>query len=313
MQTLVNMIMMQLEMAPPPAAPASLQSTIKTMAAALSEWALSPFWHQTHKARGNLGAALLPPPHRQNGAFSAKGSLAHEPFRPGARAHSVLLDLVTQRVLPGAVALVQHQGRTVLHEADRPAAPANPNQPGMAAPAMAPDTVFRIYSMTKPIASLVALMLMEEGRLLLAHPVSAFPAFQGRQVYDPPPAPWRPPRAETTVHDLLRHGRPGLRLGHRPIADQYRNAAWVAQAQQPATGGRASPAAAPPGTCWECSRATDVLGAIIEVIEGARWWVLQRRVLSRWACGHRLQRAASSRHRLARPCPPTRSPARASP
>jgi CubicO group peptidase (beta-lactamase class C family) len=102
-----------------------------------------------------------------------------------ARVRTVLLDLVTQGVLPGAVALVQHRGRTVLHEAVGLQRPANPAQPGLAVPAMAPDTVFRIYSMTKPIASLVALMLMEEGRLLLAHPVSRYlPAFKGQQVYD---------------------------------------------------------------------------------------------------------------------------------
>ena len=123
-----------------------------------------------------------------------------------ARVRTVLLDLVTQGVLPGAVALVQHRGRTVLHEAVGLQRPANPAQPGLAVPAMAPDTVFRIYSMTKPIASLVALMLMEEGRLLLAHPVSRYlPAFKGQQVYDAATGTLAPAAREATVHDLLRN------------------------------------------------------------------------------------------------------------
>ena len=143
-----------------------------------------------------------------------------------ARVRTVLLDLVTQGVLPGAVALVQHRGRTVLHEAVGLQRPANPAQPGLAVPAMAPDTVFRIYSMTKPIASLVALMLMEEGRLLLAHPVSRYlPAFKGQQVYDAATGTLAPAAREATVHDLLRHTA-GLSYAWDtgPIADQYRNA-----------------------------------------------------------------------------------------
>lgn len=143
-----------------------------------------------------------------------------------ARVRTVLLDLVTQGVLPGAVALVQHRGRTVLHEAVGLQRPANPAQPGLAVPAMAPDTVFRIYSMTKPIASLVALMLMEEGRLLLAHPVSRYlPAFKGQQVYDAATGTLAPAAREATVHDLLRHTAGlGYAWDTGPIADQYRNA-----------------------------------------------------------------------------------------
>ena len=123
--------------------------------------------------------------------------------------------------------------------------------------------------MTKPIASLVALMLMEEGRLLLAHPVSRYlPAFKGQQVYDAATGTLAPAAREATVHDLLRHTAGlGYAWDTGPIADQYRNArVGLAQAQQPATGGRARPLPCcnPPGTCWEYSRATDVLGAIID-------------------------------------------------
>eukprot|EP01041_Mallomonas_annulata_P035805 gene35805-58813_t len=76
-----------------------------------------------------------------------------------ARLRSVLQTHVDQGLLPGAVALVHHQGHTVLHTAvghQRPPSAAS------AVPAMAPDTVFRIYSMTKPIVSVAVMMLVEQ-------------------------------------------------------------------------------------------------------------------------------------------------------
>ena len=198
-----------------------------------------------------------------------------------ARVRTVLLDLVTQGVLPGAVALVQHRGRTVLHEAVGLQRPANLAQPGLAVPAMAPDTVFRIYSMTKPIASLVAMMLMEEGRLLLSHPISHYlPAFAGQQVHGGTTGP--APR-EATVHDLLRHTAglsyawdagpvPSAYLAAR-IGSRRHSNAQLAAALGPL------PLVHAPGTCWEYSRATDVLGAVLEVIEGVPLGtLLQRRV-----------------------------------
>ena len=117
-----------------------------------------------------------------------------------SRMRSVLQRQVDQGLLPGAVALVYRHGQTVLHEA------VGALRPGQGAPAMATDSVFRIYSMTKPIASLVALMLMEEGRLLLSHPVAHYlPAFAGQRVYDHATGTAVPAAREATVHDLLRH------------------------------------------------------------------------------------------------------------
>ena len=225
-----------------------------------------------------------------------------------ARVRTVLLDLVTQGVLPGAVALVQHRGRTVLHEAVGLQRPANPAQPGLAVPAMAPDTVFRIYSMTKPIASLVAMMLMEEGRLLLSHPVAHYlPAFAGQRVYDEATGTTTPVQREATVHDLLRHTA-GLSyawdLGTVP--DAYR-AARIGSRRHNNTELAAAlgplPLVHAPGTCWEYSRATDVLGAVLEVIEGEPLGaILQRRVfgpLGMHDTGFSVP--AAQQHRLAEP------------
>lgn len=195
-----------------------------------------------------------------------------------AQLRTVLQNHVDQGLLPGAVAVVHHRGQTVLHEA------VGAQRPGDGQPAMARDTVFRIYSMTKPIASLVALMLMEEGRLLLSHPVSHYlPTFAGQRVWDRSRGEAVPAAREATVHDLLRHTA-GLSYAwdEGPVPDAYR-AARIGSRKH--TNAELAAALGPlplvhaPGTCWEYSRATDVLGAVLEVIEGAPLAdILRRRV-----------------------------------
>ena len=198
-----------------------------------------------------------------------------------ARLRSVLQTHVDQGLLPGAVALVHHQGHTVLHTA---VGHQRPPSAESAVPAMAPDTLFRIYSMTKPIASLVAMMLMEEGRLLLSHPVAHYlPAFAGQRVYDEATGTTAPVQREATVHDLLRHTA-GLSYAWEAgtVPDAYR-AARVGSRRHSNTELAAAlgplPLVHQPGTRWEYSRATDVLGAVLEVIEGESLGaILQRRV-----------------------------------
>ena len=222
-----------------------------------------------------------------------------------ARLRSVLQTHADQGLLPGAVALVHHRGQTVLHEA---VGHQRPPSAETATHAMAPDTVFRIYSMTKPIASLVAMMLMEEGRLLLSHPVARYlPAFAAQQVYDPATGATTPAPREATVHDMLRHTA-GLSyawdLGTVP--DAYR-AARIGSRRHNNTELAAAlgplPLVHAPGTCWEYSRATDVLGAVLEVIEGEPLGaILQRRVfgpLGMHDTGFSVP--AAQQHRLAEP------------
>ncbi|WP_298213363.1 serine hydrolase domain-containing protein [Acidovorax sp.] len=221
------------------------------------------------------------------------------------RLHSVLQTHVDQGLLPGAVALVHHRGHTVLHAA---VGHQRPPSAESAVPAMAPDTVFRIYSMTKPIASLVAMMLMEEGRLLLSHPVAHYlPAFAGQRVYDEATGTTMPARREATVHDLLRHTA-GLSYAWEAgaVPDAYRAARVGSRrhsnAELVATLGPL-PLVRQPGSCWEYSRATDVLGAVLEVIEGdSLGAILQRRVfdpLGMHDTGFCVP--AAQQHRLAEP------------
>jgi CubicO group peptidase (beta-lactamase class C family) len=222
-----------------------------------------------------------------------------------ARLVQVLRNDVDKGLLPGAVTLVHHRGATVLHEAvglQRPAAS------GQAPVPMAPDTIFRIYSMTKPVASLVAMMLMEEGRLLLGQPVAHYlPAFAGQRVHDEASGHTAPVAREATVHDLLRHTA-GLSYAWEAgtIPDAYRTARIGSRRHtntQLAAALGPLPLLHQPGSRWEYSRATDVLGAVLEAVEGEPLAaILQRRVFGPLGMVDTgFQIPADQLHRLAEP------------
>jgi CubicO group peptidase (beta-lactamase class C family) len=170
-----------------------------------------------------------------------------------------------------AVQLVRH-GETVFSEQAgyRDAASRQP---------VTPDTIWRIYSMTKPITSLALLMLYEEGAFQLDQPVADFlPAFADPRV-------WRgeghaltetvPARRQITIHDLLTHqsgivyGDPQGTALERALSeaglDFNRGLPTMAQAVDRLA---AFPLAFHPGERWFYGLSTDVLGRLIEVISG---------------------------------------------
>jgi CubicO group peptidase (beta-lactamase class C family) len=106
---------------------------------------------------------------------------------------------------------------------------------------MALDTIFRIYSMTKPIASIALMMLYEEGRFQLDDPASRYiPEFKDQRVLigGSAEAPdLREPSRPPTVRDHLMHtaGLPGLGTAAEPIAMLYRQAALPGITAQGAT------------------------------------------------------------------------------
>src|ERR1700733_1135051 len=103
--------------------------------------------------------------------------------------------------IPGAVALVARHGKVAYHRSFGRLDPAS-DKP------MATDAIFRIYSMTKPIVSVAAMMLWEDGRLLLSDPISKFlPAFARTQVgvVSGDSYTLTTPTTPITVQDLLRH------------------------------------------------------------------------------------------------------------
>ena len=179
--------------------------------------------------------------------------------------------------IPGAVLLVARHGKVVQFEAVGRLDPAG-NAP------MGRDAIFRIASMSKPITTVAAMMLVEEGKLKLDDPVAKYiPAFGKVQVgvekTDPnggkPTLELVPVRRQMTVHDLMRHTS-GLTYGFsgaslvktavdramQTVADGSKDNAAIADTLA------TLPLAYQPGTTWEYGHSTDILGRVIEVVSG---------------------------------------------
>ena len=151
------------------------------------------------------------------------------------------------------------------------------------------DTVFRIYSMTKPITSVAAMMLWERGAFELKDPVARFiPAFAGQRVYRSGSAlnPTTEPAAEPVrMWHLLTHTA-GLTYGFHhahPVDAMYRSRGFEwgwpqdADLQQCCDAWASFPLLFQPGSEWNYSVATDVLGRVVEVVSGQPLDVFLRR------------------------------------
>lgn len=141
---------------------------------------------------------------------------------------------------------------------------------------MRPDTIFRIWSMTKPIVSVGLLTLYEEGRFQLDDPVARYlPEFADLRVFAGGTADdhrVRPPRREMTVRDLLLHMSGIVGLGSATeVGELYRRAGVASADGTIADTVRALgtlPLAADPGSTWSYGLSTDVLGHLCEVLSG---------------------------------------------
>ncbi|HUR88351.1 MAG TPA: serine hydrolase [Ramlibacter sp.] len=187
-----------------------------------------------------------------------------------ARLRGALQSHIDRGRIPGAVAVVARAGEVEMFESLGRLDP-------KAGAEMRDDAIFRIYSMTKPIVSLAALMLMEDGQLQMNQPLSAFlPEFANPKVaIEDGSGEVREVRAnrEPTVHDLLRHTS-GLTyefLGSKHVQKQYEAVNIVDRSRTNREFSKvlaSIPLQDHPGTCFQYSRATDVLGAVIEVVSG---------------------------------------------
>jgi len=144
------------------------------------------------------------------------------------------------------------------------------------------DTVWRAYSMTKPLTSVAAMQLWEQGRFELTDPVSRWiPSFADVRVYDRGSAqrPFTVPAIEPVrIGHLLSHTA-GLTYGflHTNVADAVYRARGYEWGTPPGTdlaaacdAWAAMPLLFQPGTRWGYSVATDVLGRIVELASGQR-------------------------------------------
>jgi CubicO group peptidase (beta-lactamase class C family) len=202
------------------------------------------------------------------------------------RIHAALSHAIGDGKIAGTVVLVARKGKLIYADAAG-------FQDKEESKPMALDSIFRIYSMTKPIVSVAAMLLVEDGKIELTDPVSKFlPAFKGQQVsvaradsefarvtYATVPAD-----REMTVQDLLRHTA-GLAYGeitaNAPVKEAYAKAGlylpgvrdYDARDLTPAEEAERlakAPLAHQPGTVWEYSMAVDLLGRVVEVASGKR-------------------------------------------
>jgi len=186
-----------------------------------------------------------------------------------ARLGRVMQGEVERGLVPGAVALIARRGQLAYFESFGRRDPAS-------GAAMTADSIFRIYSMTKPIVSVAAMMLWEEGRFLLSDPIAKYlPELGNVRVAVEQGADIGQVDAERpiTIQDLLRHTS-GLTYefrGNGPVHKMYTAARIYSRDQTNADQVAALsklPLLHQPGTKWEYSRSTDVVGRLIEVLSG---------------------------------------------
>lgn len=169
--------------------------------------------------------------------------------------------------IPGALFLVAKGGKVVNITAVGAEGP-NDTDP------VTPETVFRIYSMSKPIVSVATMQLVEQGKIGLDDPISKYiPEFANPKVLVGN-GETRPATREITVRDLLAH-KSGLIYGvfdqESELGKMYMAAGDVRYditALELSKAIAALPLAFDPGSAWTYSRSTDVLGAVIEVAAG---------------------------------------------
>ncbi|TPQ25951.1 serine hydrolase [Bradyrhizobium guangdongense] len=187
-----------------------------------------------------------------------------------ARISNYLEAQVSAGKIPGAVLLIQQHGKPVLYErlGERNVKTHAP---------MTGDTIFRIYSMSKPVTSVAAMMLVDDGKLGLDDPIAKYiPAFGNVKVGVEQPdgkLALTPQAKPITVRDLLRHtagityGFYGDSLVRKLYAlaglfdGDPDNAQFVDRLTR-------VPLAEQPGTLWDYGHSTDVLGRVIEVVSG---------------------------------------------
>ena len=191
-----------------------------------------------------------------------------------ARVSDFIRNEVASGKIPGAILLIQQHGKPVYD-----------NIFGVRDVAtelsMSADTIFRLYSMSKPITSVAAMMLVEDGKLHLDDPVAKFiPAFASVKVgiekkdeTGKVTLALEPLKRAITIEDLLRHtsgityGFYGDNVVRKLYADadlfnaDLSNAELVERIVK-------LPLAEQPGTLWDYGHSTDVLGRVIEIVSG---------------------------------------------
>ena len=189
-----------------------------------------------------------------------------------ARIPEFLETYLERKMLPGFSVLVARRGR-VAWRTERGVLDWDTGIP------LGADTIFRIYSMTKPVTSLALMMLYEQGLIRLEHDVSRYiPEFAQLRVFDAGDADkysTRAPARKMRVHDLLTHtsGLSYSFMHQHPVDALYRRELGDTRArgetlEQFVSGLARLPLLYSPGERWNYSVATDVCGRLVEIVSG---------------------------------------------
>ena len=219
-----------------------------------------------------LTLAVLSPVSAQ-GTFDIPAGAHFNPQKL-ARIGEFFRDQIASGKIPGAVLLIEQHGKPVYHELFGV-------QDVVSKRPMTDDTIFRLFSMSKPITSVAAMMLIDEGKLKLDDPVAKYiPSFakaqvgvekkadNGEKVLDLVPL-----KRPITIQDLMTqtsgitygfYGDSMVRKAYakaRIYDGDFDNAEFAERIA-------ALPLAEQPGTLWDYGHSTDILGRVIEVVSG---------------------------------------------
>ena len=199
-----------------------------------------------------------------------------------AKIGTAMREAIARQDFQGVVVMVARRGRLVYSEALGALKPDAP---------MRDDAIFRLYSMTKPLVSVAAMLLVEDGTIQLTDPVSKYlPGFDAMDVIAEDKGAMGAAKSKTvpaerpmTVQDLLRHTsglayaeiakNPELKEAYR-LAGVYRPDvpfdARQAAPRDEVAGMAKTPLVFQPGTTWNYGMSTDMLGRVIEAASGQR-------------------------------------------
>ncbi len=234
-------------------------------------------------AAGGVQAQTKPqPPHSQPPQHQMPLPMAAKPEDVGLssvqlkRLEAMTKKHIDEGLMPGAVMLVARRGRVAWLSVQGKRAPD-------AADAMKVDSIFRIYSMTKPLVSIAVMQLVEEGRLQVSDPVANYLPEIGKMKVGTevagadgkPVLELSDPKRAMTVQDLLRHTS-GLTYGNRGTG--LINAAYREQkigdrgliVEEMVQHLSNVPLKFSPGDRWEYGVSVDVLGRLVEVLTGKK-------------------------------------------
>ena len=176
---------------------------------------------------------------------------------------------IDKGTIPGVTVMVARRGQVGWFEA------LGRQSPAASAP-MALNSIFRIFSMTKPIVSVAIMMLLEEGHFVLGDPVAKFiPEFVDQKVgvENNGKLDLVPLKRPMTIQDLLRHTS-GITYDHtgnslvQQLYQQSRLRSRKISNAEHASLVASLPLMCQPGAEWNYSRSTDILGRIVEVVSG---------------------------------------------